>query len=152
MKADRDHKVFFRHLIAFLRKIPKPMSAFLINDKEHLELYAKHLLLSSVKEKKSYRLGTTWEWCIFAWTITLNIQESKVNGVWPMCLLQDAVPFFVNATAGTTVQGAFDPLNRIADISERNGMWMHVDVSATRPPYATSLCNTSICLYFKIQL
>uniref|UniRef100_A0A8B9KGZ0 Cysteine sulfinic acid decarboxylase n=1 Tax=Astyanax mexicanus TaxID=7994 RepID=A0A8B9KGZ0_ASTMX len=41
---------------------------------------------------------------------------------------QDAVPFFVNATAGTTVQGAFDPLNRIADISERNGMWMHVDV------------------------
>jgi len=46
-----------------------------------------------------------------------------------MCFLQDAVPFFVNATAGTTVQGAFDPLNHIADISERNGMWMHVDVS-----------------------
>ncbi|XP_051516159.1 cysteine sulfinic acid decarboxylase-like isoform X1 [Myxocyprinus asiaticus] len=42
---------------------------------------------------------------------------------------QDAVPFFVNATAGTTVQGAFDPLNRIADISERNGMWMHVDAA-----------------------
>lgn len=64
-----------------------------------------------------------------------------------MCLLQDAVPFFVNATAGTTVQGAFDPLNRIADISERNGMWMHVDVSEARLPYATSLRNTSICLW-----
>uniref|UniRef100_A0A9J8CNS3 Cysteine sulfinic acid decarboxylase n=1 Tax=Cyprinus carpio carpio TaxID=630221 RepID=A0A9J8CNS3_CYPCA len=44
-------------------------------------------------------------------------------------IMQDAVPFFVNATAGTTVQGAFDPLNHIADISERNGMWMHIDVT-----------------------
>uniref|UniRef100_A0A8C1IG67 Cysteine sulfinic acid decarboxylase n=1 Tax=Cyprinus carpio TaxID=7962 RepID=A0A8C1IG67_CYPCA len=42
---------------------------------------------------------------------------------------KDAVPFFVNATAGTTVQGAFDPLNHIADISERNGMWMHIDAA-----------------------
>uniref|UniRef100_A0AAR2ISF8 Cysteine sulfinic acid decarboxylase n=1 Tax=Pygocentrus nattereri TaxID=42514 RepID=A0AAR2ISF8_PYGNA len=42
---------------------------------------------------------------------------------------QGAVPFFVNATAGTTVQGAFDPLDRIADISERNGIWMHVDAA-----------------------
>uniref|UniRef100_A0A8C1WYD0 Cysteine sulfinic acid decarboxylase n=1 Tax=Cyprinus carpio TaxID=7962 RepID=A0A8C1WYD0_CYPCA len=54
---------------------------------------------------------------------------------------KDAVPFFVNATAGTTVQGAFDPLNHIADISERNGMWMHTDVSAALLPYVTSLCN-----------
>lgn len=54
-----------------------------------------------------------------------------------MSFLQDAVPFFVNATAGTTVQGAFDPLNRIADISERNGIWMHVDVRvALRNNYA----------------
>ncbi|XP_030623271.1 cysteine sulfinic acid decarboxylase isoform X2 [Chanos chanos] len=42
---------------------------------------------------------------------------------------QGAVPFYVNATSGTTVQGAFDPLERIADISERNGMWMHVDAA-----------------------
>uniref|UniRef100_A0A4W4H3Q5 Cysteine sulfinic acid decarboxylase n=1 Tax=Electrophorus electricus TaxID=8005 RepID=A0A4W4H3Q5_ELEEL len=42
---------------------------------------------------------------------------------------QGAVPFFVNATAGSTVQGAFDPLDRIADISESNGMWMHVDAA-----------------------
>ncbi|XP_017343638.1 cysteine sulfinic acid decarboxylase [Ictalurus punctatus] len=42
---------------------------------------------------------------------------------------QGAYPFFVNATAGSTVQGAFDPLERIADITERNGMWMHVDAA-----------------------
>lgn len=39
------------------------------------------------------------------------------------------IPFFVNATAGTTVLGAFDPLNEIADICEKYKCWMHVDVS-----------------------
>lgn len=38
-------------------------------------------------------------------------------------------PFFVNATAGTTVLGAFDNLNAIADICKRYDLWMHVDVS-----------------------
>ncbi|XP_034410597.1 glutamate decarboxylase 1 isoform X4 [Cyclopterus lumpus] len=37
------------------------------------------------------------------------------------------VPFYVNATAGTTVYGAFDPLNAIADICQRYTLWMHVD-------------------------
>lgn len=38
-----------------------------------------------------------------------------------------ARPFFVNATAGTTVQGSFDPLQEIADICERHAIWLHVD-------------------------
>ncbi|TRY60310.1 hypothetical protein DNTS_015379 [Danionella cerebrum] len=37
------------------------------------------------------------------------------------------VPLFVNATAGTTVYGAFDPINDIADICEKHNLWLHVD-------------------------
>ena len=40
------------------------------------------------------------------------------------------IPFFVNATAGTTVLGAFDPLNEIADICLKFNCWFHIDVSS----------------------
>ncbi|GAB5399345.1 MAG: pyridoxal-dependent decarboxylase [Aureisphaera sp.] len=37
------------------------------------------------------------------------------------------VPTLVNATAGTTVLGAFDPIDGIADICKKYGVWLHVD-------------------------
>ena len=39
------------------------------------------------------------------------------------------LPFFVNCTTGTTVYGAFDPINPIADICEKHHIWLHIDVS-----------------------
>jgi sulfinoalanine decarboxylase len=37
------------------------------------------------------------------------------------------IPTYVNATAGTTVLGAFDPIDKIADITEKYAIWLHID-------------------------
>ena len=43
------------------------------------------------------------------------------------------IPLAVVGTAGTTVLGAFDPLEKIADVAKKHNMWLHVDVSLCMP-------------------
>lgn len=38
-------------------------------------------------------------------------------------------PFMVALTAGTTVLGAFDPIDPVADICKKYDLWLHVDVN-----------------------
>lgn len=37
------------------------------------------------------------------------------------------IPFFVNATAGTTVLGAFDDITAISKVCKKYNLWLHVD-------------------------
>jgi L-2,4-diaminobutyrate decarboxylase len=39
------------------------------------------------------------------------------------------IPFAVSATAGSTATGLFDPLDAVADVCARHGVWMHVDAA-----------------------
>lgn len=46
------------------------------------------------------------------------IERIKVNG---------GLPFFVSATAGTTVRGGYDPLQPLLRLRDKYGFWLHVD-------------------------
>lgn len=48
-------------------------------------------------------------------------------------------PYFVNCTSGTTVFGAFDPINELADICDKYKMWLHIDVKAILLLYRYSI-------------
>ncbi len=42
-------------------------------------------------------------------------------------LAQGDTPLMINATAGTTVLGAFDPIRAISEIAKKYSLWLHVD-------------------------
>ncbi|MGB0850558.1 MAG: pyridoxal phosphate-dependent decarboxylase family protein [Bacteroidia bacterium] len=42
-------------------------------------------------------------------------------------ITKGCIPFYVNATAGTTVLGAFDDINPIADVCKKYDLWLHID-------------------------
>ncbi|KAL6233958.1 hypothetical protein BDW75DRAFT_231513 [Aspergillus navahoensis] len=44
-------------------------------------------------------------------------------------LSENRIPFYVNATAGTTVMGSFDPFEDIAATCKKYNLWMHIDGS-----------------------
>ncbi|CAK7197821.1 Glutamate decarboxylase 2 [Sporothrix eucalyptigena] len=49
-----------------------------------------------------------------------RIAEAKAAGMTPM---------YVNATAGTTVMGSYDPFEAISAICKAHGLWLHIDGS-----------------------
>jgi glutamate/tyrosine decarboxylase-like PLP-dependent enzyme len=58
-----------------------------------------------------------------------RMMPSKLTCCIQQTIAEGKRPFFVSATAGTTVLGAFDPLEKIADVCHQYGLWLHVDVS-----------------------
>jgi len=42
---------------------------------------------------------------------------------------QGKVPFYVNATAGSTVLGSFDPFEDIHKVAQKHNLWFHVDAA-----------------------
>ena len=74
------------------------------------------------------RRGACRTWCVFP-------HGRSADGCllpplpWPSTrtLMPAMCRLMVNATAGTTVQGAFDPISELADVCEPRNIWLHLD-------------------------
>ncbi|KAI9224697.1 pyridoxal phosphate-dependent transferase [Blastocladiella britannica] len=67
-----------------------------------------------------FRVATTPNGVMIPSDLERQILAAKESGF---------LPFFVNATAGTTVLCAYDPIRPIAEITKRHNLWLHVDGS-----------------------
>ena len=62
---------------------------------------------------------------------------------------EGSTPFYVNATAGTTVLGSYDPFPAISAICKRHNLWFHIDASwggpaIFCPPHAHTLDGSQL--------
>jgi glutamate decarboxylase len=53
---------------------------------------------------------------------------AKLEQMIQESLALNEAPFLVALTAGTTVLGAFDPIDPVADICQKYNLWLHIDV------------------------
>jgi glutamate/tyrosine decarboxylase-like PLP-dependent enzyme len=96
----------------------QPMTAFVSEESHYSFDKAANILgigIGNVKKIRSDNQGR-----MIPEELQTAISESREAG---------ELPFFVGATAGTTVKGAFDPLDRIGAIARECNLWFHVDGS-----------------------
>lgn len=94
-------------------------------------------LIAFTSDESHYSVKKSVHWLGIGVNNLVSV-KTDVNGCMDVVELQKQIqiaikdgrqPFFVNATAGSTVLGAFDNLDKIADVCEKYKLWMHVDVS-----------------------
>eukprot|EP00301_Raphidiophrys_heterophryoidea_P000191 c1009_g1_i1.p1 GENE.c1009_g1_i1~~c1009_g1_i1.p1 ORF type:complete len:543 (+),score=119.01 c1009_g1_i1:54-1631(+) len=93
-----------------------PLVAF-VSEEGHYSI-AKSASVLGIGTKHVVVVPTDENGCMDPSVLDKLIEESKQIG---------NRPFIVIATAGTTVVGAVDPIESIADVCEKHKLWLHVD-------------------------
>ncbi|HEY7914028.1 MAG TPA: pyridoxal-dependent decarboxylase [Blastocatellia bacterium] len=103
--------------------------AGIVSAPPRLRLYANEHAHSSVDKaaitlglglESMRKIGTDSEFRMDYRALERAIEEDREQGWLPFCVV---------ATVGTTSVTSVDPVDRIADICERNGLWLHVDAA-----------------------
>jgi glutamate decarboxylase len=85
-----------------------------------------------------YSIEKAAQVCGFGSASVVAVPVSRETGAMDPSALESQIvaaidlgktPFYVNATAGTTVLGSFDPFPEIAAVARRYNMWFHIDAS-----------------------
>lgn len=85
-----------------------------------------------------YSIEKAAQACGFGSTAVVSVSVDPKTGAMRPKALEECIlrakaaggtPFYINATAGTTVLGSFDPFVEIAEVAKRYNCWFHVDGS-----------------------
>lgn len=94
----------------------KPLKVFVSDQAHYSFLKAANVL--GIGLNNVIKVGTDDRGRMIPQALETAIVKSQASG---------EIPFFVAATAGTTVLGAFDPLIDIAQIAQQYQLWFHID-------------------------
>jgi glutamate decarboxylase len=85
-----------------------------------------------------YSIEKAAQACGFGSKAVVSVPVDPETGAMSSKALEDCIctakanggtPFYINATAGTTVLGSFDPFVEIAEVARRHSCWFHIDGS-----------------------
>ncbi len=97
-------------------------------DQTHSSLHRDLVAMGCIDEHM-HKLVSNDDYCMSIEALEAAVAADKAAGLRPVMVI---------ATAGTTNTGAVDPLDEIADLCEREGMWLHVDAAYGGPAAVTA--------------
>jgi glutamate/tyrosine decarboxylase-like PLP-dependent enzyme len=96
-------------------------------DQTHSSLHRDLIAIGCI-EQHMHKMPSDDNYCMSIETLEAAVAADKAAGLRPVMVV---------ATAGTTNTGVADPLQAIADLCEREGMWFHVDGAYGGPAAVT---------------
>ncbi|XP_069120944.1 glutamate decarboxylase 1-like [Argopecten irradians] len=117
---------FYGMLAARHSKFPDIKTKGLVGKPQMVVFTSSHSHFSMKKSASLLGLGTegvVYVDCDSSGRMLPEDLEMRID----LALARGEVPIMVNATCGTTVFGAFDPVSAIADVCKKHDIWLHVD-------------------------
>ncbi|GHO44586.1 pyridoxal phosphate-dependent decarboxylase family protein [Ktedonospora formicarum] len=96
-----------------------PRLRFYASEEAHSSV-EKAAILLGLGQESLRKIETDADYCMNVEALDQAIREDLRSGWWP---------FAVIATVGTTSTTSVDPVEQIADMCERYGLWLHVDAA-----------------------
>jgi len=98
-------------------------------------MFGQKPLVAFTSEESHYSIKKGANWLGLGMDNVIKVETDAGGNMKPEALeaaileakAQNKEPFFVNATAGSTVTGAYDDLDALHKICKKNQVWLHVD-------------------------
>jgi aromatic-L-amino-acid decarboxylase len=116
------------HAIAAARELADPEARF-CGGSQNLTLYTSEQSHSSIEkgaiavgigQRNVRKVPVDAEFCMRPDALAEAIERDQSAGLRPFCVV---------ATVGTTSTTSIDPVSAIADVTEKHGIWLHVDAA-----------------------